>query len=226
MSGQISIIPAWPSTIMTVDWPEHTRHAPQIASHIYDLSSGYREPIASGVARSAKPEKGLIESPLNLFTSSVDPHLMALATWISSCVRACVSKVNGDEVPPDRLALEFTESWFHITNSGGFHDAHTHSACSWCGIFYVVAGESGNVSASGNDVAANGINRFYSPLTGGGMVRDYGNAYLGRSFLDVEPRDGRLVIFPSFLLHSALPYHGETDRIVIAFNTRSRIRKQ
>jgi len=219
----ISATPAWPSTLFLCEWAEHATHAQNIATHIKELASGYSEPIASGVAKSAKPAKGLIESPLDLFTTTKNESLLKLVNWISNSVKFAVSRANGDQVPPERLQLEFSQSWFHITNDGGFHDAHTHGACSWCGIFYLVAGEAGEVSADGNAVAANGINRFYSPLNSGGLVRDYGNSYLGRGFLDVQPHDGRLVIFPSYLLHSALPYTGETDRIVMAFNTRSRI---
>jgi len=33
-----------------------------------------------------------------------------------------------------------------------------------------------------------------------------------------------LLLFPSFLRHSALPYTGREDRVVIAFNTRSTLR--
>jgi hypothetical protein len=33
--------------------------------------------------------------------------------------------------------------------------------------------------------------------------------------------DGMLLLFPSVLMHSGLAYHGEKDRIVISFNSRS-----
>lgn len=220
---QISINPVWPSTLFLCDWGLHGDHQAGLSAHIGDLASGYSTPVASGVATSAKPAKGLVESPLDLFQSSNDPHITALAGWISGCVRAAVSKVNGDQVPPSRLRVEFTESWFHITNDGGFHDAHTHGACSWCGIYYVVAGDADAVRPDGNAVAGNGINRFYSPIGQGGMVRDYGNSYLGRSFVDVQPVNGRLILFPSYLLHSALPYTGGTDRIIVSFNSRTSV---
>jgi len=50
---------------------------------------------------------------------------------------------------------------------------------------------------------------------------DYGNSYLSNNRLDITPIDGLLVLFPAFLLHSGLPYKGERDRVVIAFNSRS-----
>ena len=39
------------------------------------------------------------------------------------------------------------------------------------------------------------------------------------AYVDPPPRDGLLILFPSYLLHSALPYRGERDRIVISFNS-------
>ncbi len=53
------------------------------------------------------------------------------------------------------------------------------------------------------------------------MARDFGSSYLRRYYIDVQPIEGRLVLFPSYLLHSALPYFGAADRIVLAFNTRT-----
>jgi hypothetical protein len=38
--------------------------------------------------------------------------------------------------------------------------------------------------------------------------------------LDLPIENGLLLIFPSYLLHSGLPYQGQIDRIVIAFNAQ------
>ena len=217
--NQIVINEAWPSTLFLCDWGGHVQHADGIAKAIRAQAKGFSEPIASNIAKSAKPAKGLVESPLQFFNSTEDPDVRALVDWIGGCVRAAVAKVNGDGVPPNKLQVNFNESWFHITNEGGFHDAHTHGNCSWCGIYYVEAGDADAVPADGANVAGNGVNRFYSPMGWGGMVRDYGNSYLGRGYLDVQPMNGRMVIFPSFLLHSALPYFGKTDRIIVSFNS-------
>ena len=64
------------------------------------------------------------------------------------------------------------------------------------------------------------MSRFYSPIGTGGAFSDYGNAYLSSNRVDITPVDGMLLLFPSYLLHSALPYRGEKDRIVISFNSQ------
>ncbi|MEM0945156.1 MAG: putative 2OG-Fe(II) oxygenase [Pseudomonadota bacterium] len=219
----IMINEAWPSTFFLCDWGDYADHRAGIEGCIREQAKGFAEPVASNVAKSAKPAEGLVESPLQFFQSTQNADVQAMAQFFAECIKAAVSKVNGSEVPPARLQVQFTESWFHITNKGGFHDAHTHGACSWCGIFYLEAGDADQVPDGGASTAGNGINRFYTPLGQGGMVRDYGNAYLGRNYMDVQPTNGRLVLFPSFLLHSALPYRGETDRIIVSFNSRTRI---
>lgn len=215
----ISINEAWPSTLFLCDWGGHAEHTGAIATQIRRQAEGFDEPIASKVAQSAKSATGLVESPLDFFNSTDDVGVQALVSWIDNCVRAAVAKVNGGSVPPNQLQVNFNESWFHITNDGGFHDAHSHGNCSWCGIFYLDAGNAADVPPEGSGVAGNGVNRFYSPMGWGGMVRDFGNSYLGRGYLDVQPTNGRMVIFPSHLLHSALPYRGDKDRIIISFNS-------
>jgi uncharacterized protein (TIGR02466 family) len=129
-----------------------------------------------------------------------------------------VSHVNGGKAEPSRIEVEIPDSWYHITNDGGFHDAHYHGGCSWCGIYYVRLGDSGQKSGKG---APNGGSRFYSPHCGGGIYKDYGNKYLDSAYADPPVSDGTLLLFPAYLLHSGLPYRGEQDRIVIAFNSRS-----
>lgn len=222
-ASEISVVQAWPASMFLCQWAEHQTRGPRIVAHIKERAATFRKPVESGVATSAKPAAGLIESPLDLFNASDNPDLQALVAWIRQSVLAVVHKMNGASVPMNRLNLRFNQSWFHITNDGGFHDAHIHGNCSWCGIYYLVAGDVDDVPADGADKAGNGVNRFYSPVLGGGLLRDYGNSYLGRNYIDVQPVDGRLVIFPAFLLHSALPYRGEKDRVIVSFNSQTNV---
>jgi hypothetical protein len=47
---------------------------------------------------------------------------------------------------------------------------------------------------------------------------DFGNAYLQNATVDFDPIPGRLLVFPSWLPHQAMPYTGQRDRIIISFN--------
>jgi uncharacterized protein (TIGR02466 family) len=194
-------------------WEEHPREAPGILDFLYQLRAGQPAPIASGVAVRAKSGDGLYESGFDLFTRP-HPGLGKLAGFIGQSLAAAVSHADGGRVRPQDLELAVVESWFHITNRGGFHDAHLHPNCSWCGVYYLQVGDSGAARGGG---APNGGTRFYTPLNLG--YRDSGNAYLIEE-LDAPVEDGMLILFPSYLRHSGLPYLGEKDRVVIAFNAR------
>jgi uncharacterized protein (TIGR02466 family) len=207
----------WTTTFYATCWAEHEQHAPEIIDFLYRLRDRQTTPIASGVAPGAKSSYGLYESDFDLFDR--DHHgLRQLRQFATMCVQHAVSHVNQSRIPPRQLQVEFRDSWFHITNSGGFHDAHVHGGCSWCGIYYLQVGDSGQRGEGG---APNGGNRFYSPLWRGGAYQDFGNNYLSMAYVDPPIRDGMLLLFPSYLLHSGLPYRGEKDRIVISFNTRT-----
>ena len=115
--------------------------------------------------------------------------------------------------------LQFYDSWFHITEMHGWHDLHDHGAlCSWCGIYYLDTGNSSKENG--------GMTRFRDPrIKAQHKGYDYATSYLQDSLFDIEPREGALCIFPSYLEHSVLPYSNEKQRVTIAFNAGLRIIK-
>lgn len=206
----------WVTTFYQRVWPEHAARSAAIIDLLYSLKGKESVNIASGIAPAAKSPYGLFESNFDLF--AVDhPDLRALRDFCERSVRLAVADIHAARAEADRLHVALVDSWFHITNDGGYHDAHGHGGCSWCGIYYLQAGESGRVSPTG---APNGGNRFYSPLGSGGCYRDAGNRYLDVTYVDPPARDGHLILFPSYLWHSALPYRGAKDRMIVSFNAR------
>ena len=208
---------SWPTMFFYRRWRDHAAQAPGILEYLAELRKGAKSNIASGVAPMAKSMQGLFESDFELFKKD-HPGLRKLVGWIEQTVRQAVCVANGNRARPEQVRVEIPEAWYHVSNGGGFHDAHYHGDCSWCGIFYLRAGDA---RASDNSGAGNGVSRFYSPIGTGAILGDFGNAYLTNNRVDIVPTDGMLILFPSYLLHSGLPYSGERDRVVIAFNSRS-----
>ena len=103
------------------------------------------------------------------------------------------------------------ESWVHVTHDGGYHEVHYHPNCSWCGIYYL---EAGDCTLS----PPNGVNRFFSPATL--LYEDSGSMAYRPTPVSVVPEEGKLVVFPSYVQHSAMVYRGGRDRIVVSFNAR------
>ena len=201
--------------LFTQVWNQHSTYSPSIIDYVQRLSEGQHDHIDSGIARGAKSAQGLIESKFDLFQQ---PHaaLRELVGFIEKSLALAISIANDREAPPDELQIEFVDSWYHVTNEGGFHDAHVHHGCSWCGIYYLQIGSAGKRTG---ESAPNGGSRFYCPLNIGGGYRDFGNRYLASS-IDPPIQDGLLLLFPSFLMHSGLPYAGSQNRVVIAFNAQ------
>jgi uncharacterized protein (TIGR02466 family) len=204
----------WPTTLFHRQWREHDAEAPALITFLRQLRADANAAIVSGVAERSKSPYGLFESRFDLFAQS-HPGLAKLANFIGQTLAAVVSSLEQGRVAPEQLQLMIAESWFHISNDGGFHDAHHHHNCSWCGIYYLQVGDA--TFEPGR--MPNGGSRFYSPLVLGGGYRDAGNRYLPEE-IDIPVRDGLLVLFPSHLQHSGLPYRGREDRVVIAFNAR------
>lgn len=212
---EISATTFWPTIFFHLSWQDHAKYSQGIIDFLYELRAKAQHNIASGVAVRAKSGSGVYESTFDLFTKP-HPGLQQLAQFIGQTLASAVSHMEGGRVQPFQLQMVIADSWYHISNQGGHHDAHYHHNYSWCGIYYLEIGTSG---AALNAGAPNGGSRFYSPLLLGGGYRDDGNRYLN-DYFDAPIQNGMLLLFPSYLQHSGLPYQGEKDRIVIAFNAR------
>jgi len=222
MPSELHAEDCWATTLFHRQWDEHDLEAPGILEFLYSLRAEKHGLNTSGIATRAKSAQGLYESDFQLFTRP-HPGLQKLMGFIGNSLSLAVAHVDRgrkNSVRANDLNLVVTESWFHITNASGYHDAHNHHNCSWCGIYYLQVGSSGPDESGG---APNGGSRFYSPLAKGGSYRDIGNRYLIEE-IDAPIRDGMLLLFPSYLQHSGLPYRGDQDRVVIAFNAQAILR--
>lgn len=176
------------------------RHLTEEVSGDYPLGIGPHE---------QRHKKRLVECMPNLFDDTTNEALNRLKTFCQGSVDSIARRINQSIIDTSGWVVDFVDSWFHITKDGGYHDHHTHSGSAWSGIFYVDIGES-------NYESANGINRFYAPFEAPMIL---GLNAINCNYFDVDPQDGKLIICPGFIPHSALPYYGDKDRIVIAFNT-------
>lgn len=154
-------------------------------------------------------KKGLIESWSNLFDNKDCKEFNQLTDFIHDVTLNIAKNVNKEYVDTSHWMIRIHESWSHITTNGGYHDYHTHPYSSWCGIFYVDAGDTDTESK-------NGHNRFYSPLT---ISPELGLEFVTHNYHDPVALTGKLIVFPSFIPHSAMPYFGDKERIVVAYNS-------
>jgi len=195
----------WATPLFEVRNPDHEVIRSGLVDYFLAREREADEPVESGVTANIK--RNLFESRFDLFEADVAEvqMLMNFCQGVVTDVVGMLSADAGVEAP----AFEIHESWIHITRNGGHHDYHGHHGCFWCGIYYVDIGDCDFESR-------NGCNRFYNPNPtyfrgGSGKRHDY---------IDIAPENGKVVLFPSYLQHSALPYRGDQERILIAFNSR------
>ncbi len=211
-STEIESIELWGSPCFITTNPYHDLLSEALINAIYADIGEQANRVQSQVAITAK--NNLAESTLD-FLDRDNADIQTLSVYLSDLITTVAFEVNQGFWPEEADAENtIIESWYHVTKNGGYHDAHSHPNCSWCGIYYLDIGET-------NFEARNGLNRFYDPRVNADHFLDAGSQYLNSTGIwDIEPQNGQVVIFPSYLKHSALPYFGSKDRIVIAFNAR------
>ena len=169
-----------------------------LKSYIYSLEG---KGVESNVA--IKIKHNLVESKFDLFSHESD-IIQKTTQWIGSCIKETVNHIQMEKYG---YHMTFNESWYHITKTNGMHEPHIHPSCSWCGIYYVQSGD----DDSGHTVFENPARSTYV---------DRGTQFLNTmSIVRVKPRDGMLVLFPSYLIHYQALYTETQDRAVIAFNS-------
>lgn len=160
--------------------------------------------------------QGLFESRFDLFTWP-DACVQHLHDFCMGTLLRTVAELNNYTLEEmHQLELQ-NHAWFHITRRGGHFGAHNHPLASWSGVYCVNAGR------HDPDRPDSGELHFHNPHQYGNMFNDPGNcrlnplyAFEGRSF---SLEAGQLVLFPSWMLHEVLPFHGDGERITVAFNS-------
>lgn len=200
----------WATPLFVAQLPDHEFLKDALLDVVYQQKSAQSTAIQSLIAPSAK--HALHESTLD-FLEIENATVMEIKRTLEELVLEVASSLNQSHWPADVEAdAHIIESWYHVTQNGGYHDAHSHPNCSWCGIYYLEPGDSATEGKGG-------VNRFYDPRVNAEHYSDPGTAYLAsQGVWDFIPTEGQVVVFPSYLKHSALPYFGDKDRVVIAFN--------
>ena len=107
--------------------------------------------------------------------------------------------------------------WANINRTGHGNEFHSHPGSFWSAVYYV---DDGGIDA---DPSLGGELEFMDPR-GPGPAMYAPNLAFGSAGLSVganevvRPRAGRMVMFPSWVLHQVRPYRGTAERISIAMN--------
>lgn len=172
--------------------------------------------IADVILAREKADKGIDRSNKGGWHSDID-----LLTWpelefadLADTFRSSVTHMIAatSQQPRFNIDLRLT-AWANVSRSGDFNTPHIHPQNHWSGVFYVLA----------PDFSADRINRagnieFLDPRGPVTMLKSPGQS----DSMSLSPRQGSILLFPSWLYHWVNPFSIDAMRISIAFNAQIR----
>ena len=102
-------------------------------------------------------------------------------------------------------------AWANINRDGDYNVFHVHPGNHWSGVFYVSVGDPDPAYSQ------NGYFEFYDPR-GAAMMNPIPDFPFGYT-MPIEPEQGIIMVFPSWMNHAVHPFRGAGERISISFNT-------
>ena len=108
----------------------------------------------------------------------------------------------------DQYPMGITGCWANVNPPGAYHPMHHHPNNYLSGVYYVA------IPAAGSQIL------FQDPRGQASMIMPKPRQYtrLTANGANAQSKEGRLVIFPSWLKHTVPANDGKSERISISFN--------
>lgn len=195
----------FPTLVYTYQEPE----AETLNNRLLGLVHDEQERDKAGIQRSNFSKLGGWHSHNNLYK---DPAYDDLTDRI----HAAAALVSSDLGYHRNFALRIGTMWSIINAPGSSNRAHIHPGCDWSGVYYIqVPDGCGNIE-------------FVDPRTENLMFQPRYVPNRKRpkpcwTKVNVTPRAGKMLIFPSWLYHSVAPNLSDAEgrageRVIISFN--------
>ena len=210
----------WPLTIGDF----HNYDHPLIKDELLNFFKSYEKKLPEG--NSQLREDDYVGNH-NLYQSNYDLHnensevLKKLFHFIAESVLTVSKKANQKSIDKlnkesQKFKVNVNESWFIRYKEGGIVYPHFHDGHSWSCVYYIQIGEDASKK--------NGSTYFMRPYNSTSK-NDFGSKYLREDTQIFTAKEGKLLVWPSFLYHGSQPYTGEKDRIIISANLTIDLRK-
>ena len=199
----------FPTYIYFADFEDVGAFNARLRSDLYAWRAKDRE----GVVRSNLPETGTWHSPVDMAERA---KYGAFVDRILRCAREAFDHLGYD--PRWRAAI--INMWANIAPRHGQNRSHTHPGSLWSGVYYVQVPEgSGRIHFADPRPQAQVLQPVYA--------RSPETRPESWSEVHYEPIEGRVILFPSWLVHEVRPNMSElegdrADRISVSFNIDQR----
>lgn len=104
-----------------------------------------------------------------------------------------------------------SEGWVNVNGPGAFNAPHAHDASHLSGVYYIRAPD--------HPSRQSGAIEFLNPAGAMNTVLPFGKRMVHDS-MRIVPREGQMLIFPSYLRHWVYPNQDGEDRVSVAFNVQ------
>lgn len=165
------------------------------------------------ILKKEKKEKGEFKSNLGGWHSTPDflaiedPAVQELNKWIRAAFNMTMKEILGTEKFVANCQLS---GWANVNRAGDTNKVHTHPNHHWSGCYYVTAPQ----GCKGQ----HGAFMLVDPRPAAGIYQLPQKSLSQDLFF--TPKPGLILLFPSWIQHSALPFKGDGTRISVAFNIR------
>ena len=184
---------------------------PIIGAH-YDHAESLAQTLIPEFKKIEKEDKNPAPYSANGYTN-YNPGSQVIERIECNDLREWIGHVamEGNKILGIEADLTFVGSWFSINRKHTYHEMHNHIPATWSGVYYLQAEE---------DDAP--ITFYDSNKTTNWPWAGYkeANAYNTPSY-SVTPKTGRLLIFPSHLVHGVGQQKKDSERITISFNLQA-----
>jgi uncharacterized protein (TIGR02466 family) len=190
----MNIIQIYSTPLWETAYPNFNDHKQQFL----DCVTAFRASNPDGISKS---NINGYQSPMNLTNEANMAPLFEFVAQIAQKAMFDLQFVNCD--------VYISASWANFNDSRNQYNAeHVHQD-TFSGVFYLqIPEKSGKLCL---------VNPGLNPLWQGAMLVDKKNKY-NADRLRIEPKEGQILLWPSYLTHSVEPNEHDDTRISVAFN--------
>jgi len=196
MAGHITLNNEFSVPIFNIDLEDFQRHQPALVEHFLSLRENDK-----GTNRT---NQGGWHSPDTLFKSE-HPSVQWLVRTI---FQAGVQSVKQARLLPPGYDIVMSGCWVNINESGDWNSPHNHLPDEWSGACYI---DVNSKTAAAVKSDRDGDIIFFNPLP-------LSVQYQRGATLIARPANGKMFLFPGYLLHMVAPHFDDKPRISVAFN--------
>ena len=175
-------------------------HLAALEPYLRGAHQNRREPLRQSLKNGTQTSGNLLGRNVEVLNQT----RAVIATGLSAYIDALPTNEHHPFLARRSTAIRFAGSWSVLLQDGGRHSNHFHQE-GWISSAYYIS-----LPTKTPDDSLAGCLQFGQPS------EEYGAELPPRRV--IEPVAGELVLFPSYLWHGTVPFHGFDTRLTLAFD--------